>query len=816
MLKRISLIVGSIFLSLLLLGYLFRLPILQWVIAPELNKAGVTLSCLDFSITAKLNIHADKICLSYKNQQLTLSNITANKKNIEVENATLTINPLPKSQKADSTASKFNLALPKNRPLITINQLLIESDNINNPLKITVNEPNLNTFILSGDLNANVKLSNDQVSGQFSANDELINKLIDTQLTRVANLTFNTEQTFSFDGVALDVKSNVDALFNGVYRQCNYGARMNGDILGTYNVNSKALTLDAHQLNNTLSLAPTCSDLLPENKYADFAAKQIPLNWQLNLPKKIKLSGTLVTVSKVELVSTNNSFLFALENTQLNTQAPLSSVQSNLDVKIVTADINHINVNTTITGGSLTGNFDIGLDRLPKLTELTASKINLHGEFGLNNLGAQPAGHINSNLKFSRLSAGGIKVDQYQGDVMAKIDEQLNAEVVLSSQIDSALYKQYKLSNINNTTVAKANVGVGELFAHLTASTKIKAFNSANLTLNDIKVESKGLQSRALQASHHAFINGVEMVVNHHISPQAHPFEVIFPEQSSLSLNVLLGQFYPLAKITEGSFTGSISGDVNLQQAKFRMHINKISALYNDYLVNNLSSGFTGQYDSGQLNVTPTTFDLDEFRAGVVVKEVTGNWRVDNNVTEIADVAGSVLDGRFTLDNYTLNKQHQVTTVKFNSIDAGKLISLDDKSGITLTGRLAGNLPIVVDKSGLQIKHGSLFSQGEGSLKIHDNAAFNSVMEEQQELQPILELLTDLDIQKLTSSVVLKEDGWSNLGVNLQGHNQQEKQQVNFNYNHEENIFTLLRALRLSDEITQKVEQQFSQKGNEL
>ena len=97
---------------------------------------------------------------------------------------------------------------------------------------------------------------------------------------------------------------------------------------------------------------------------------------------------------------------------------------------------------------------------------------------------------------------------------------------------------------------------------------------------------------------------------------------------------------------------------------------------------------------------------------------------------------------------------------------------------------------------------------------ITNNAAFDSVMQQQQELQPVLGLLKNLDIQKLNSSVALKSDGWLKLGVNLQGYNKQAEQQVNFNYNHEENIFTLLRALRLSDEITQKVEQQYSQKGN--
>ncbi|MEI8617165.1 hypothetical protein P4S63_06460 [Pseudoalteromonas sp. B193] len=96
MFKRIGLIVGAVLLSTLLLGYVFRLPLLQWVIAPELEKAGVTLNCLDFSITSSLNIHADKVCLNYQNQQLQLTGITANTKRVDIENAVLTVNPLPK------------------------------------------------------------------------------------------------------------------------------------------------------------------------------------------------------------------------------------------------------------------------------------------------------------------------------------------------------------------------------------------------------------------------------------------------------------------------------------------------------------------------------------------------------------------------------------------------------------------------------------------------------------------------------------------------------------------------------------------------
>jgi len=106
MFKRIGLIIGILLLSILLLGYIFRLPLLQWAIAPELKKAGITLSCLDFSMTSELNIHADKVCVNYQNQQLQLTDITANTKRVDIENAVLTINSLPKSDNANQLACR--------------------------------------------------------------------------------------------------------------------------------------------------------------------------------------------------------------------------------------------------------------------------------------------------------------------------------------------------------------------------------------------------------------------------------------------------------------------------------------------------------------------------------------------------------------------------------------------------------------------------------------------------------------------------------------------------------------------------------------
>ncbi|KAA1151084.1 hypothetical protein EU510_14635 [Pseudoalteromonas sp. FUC4] len=816
MFKRIGLIVGAVLLSTLLLGYLFRLPLLQWTIAPELKKAGITLSCLDFSITPELNIHADKVCLNYQNQQLQLTGITANTKRVDIENAVLTVNPLPKSDNANQLAKNLDLALPLNRPLINIKQLVVKSDELNKPLKISILEPELNKFNVSGDINASAILTANKVSGQFEINDTLLKHVINTKNALIADANFNTQQAFSFDGIELELNGDISSQFAHTYKQCKVNVLTTGKLATHFNLNSQALIFNTDLLNNKINLTPSCTNLIPPSEYAGFISKQVPLNWQLKLPQSISLESSELSVPVINLVSVGDKqFDILITDTTLNIKSPFEDLQTTLSAQINTPDINNINVNAQLSDAAIKGDYGVMLEGLPEFTPATANGLSLSGHFDISEfIDSKPVGLINAKLTLNSVDAFDINAVQYQGDLTAKMDKQLNAEVALTQQLKSAEYKEFKVTDISNTLTANANLGVGELFADLTAKTNIKAVNSPDIKLNNIKVESTGLQSRALKATHHAFINDVELVINHHMSSQAHPFEVVIPEQSALPLNAFISQFEPLAQLTEGEFNGYISGDVNLQRASFNMGISHTSALYNDYLASDLNSVFSGEYNSGKLNVKPTTFNLNEFRAGAVVKAIEGQWQVNNNTALINDVKGNVFGGEFSLDTYKIGKPNQVANVKFENIDASKLVTLDDKSGIVLTGRLAGSLPVHFDSGKIEIIDGSLFSQGTGNLKITNNAAFDSVMQQQQELQPVLGLLTNLDIQKLNSSVALKNDGWLKLGVNLQGYNKAEQQQVNFNYNHEENVFTLLRALRLSDEITQKVEQQYSQKGN--
>ena len=511
-----------------------------------------------------------------------------------------------------------------------------------------------------------------------------------------------------------------------------------------------------------------------------------------------------------------------VSNTSLSLQDPLASLNSQVSIDFNSKDIDELKFNAHLHESSVSADFQLSVDSLPAFLDFQSDGALTEG-FGVEDIGAKgklnidelftsPTAKLNTNISVKNALISGAQIADFSSAINAEYNAQQHLVVIANSKVKSLTYDDINAAKISNELTLSTDLSVGELFADIDAKTTAAKLSTAELSLNKLSVVSKALQSRALQATHHVFADGFEALVSHHMSEVAHPFELVIPEQAVSKLNPIIAQFEPLATVTDGVVSGNIKGDVNLQQAQGRVQISKFSALYNDYLANDFAVNLNGTFNSGQLNIAATKFTLNELRAGAVVKNIQGQLQVTANQPCAANLTGQVMGGAFVVNKYCPLSDNQTATVKFENIDASKLVTLDAESGISLSGRLAGTLPVVISQQGIEVKQGQLVNQGDGKLLITNNAGFEAVKAQQQELSTTLSLLENLDIKKLRSSVNLKPDGWLHLGVNLEGYNEAQQQAVNFNYNHEENVFTLLRALRLSDEITQRVEKEYAKK----
>lgn len=124
-------------------------------------------------------------------------------------------------------------------------------------------------------------------------------------------------------------------------------------------------------------------------------------------------------------------------------------------------------------------------------------------------------------------------------------------------------------------------------------------------------------------------------------------------------------------------------------------------------------------------------------------------------------------------------------------------------------------MPITLENWRPSIYQAKLHSQGRGRLKISNNSAFEALKQQQPEIGAQLAVLEHLAIESLLGSLDLASDGQADLGIQIKGVNPDSNQPVEFNYNHEQNLFMLIKSLRLSEQISKKVENSLSRSGGE-
>jgi hypothetical protein len=134
-------------------------------------------------------------------------------------------------------------------------------------------------------------------------------------------------------------------------------------------------------------------------------------------------------------------------------------------------------------------------------------------------------------------------------------------------------------------------------------------------------------------------------------------------------------------------------------------------------------------------------------------------------------------------------------------------VALQQQPGIKITGNIDGDMPFIIGKQGIRIDDGWVSSLTGGKLTIIDNPSFDSIKVQ----QPQLALLESLNFTQLESNVRFTPDGWVFFDLALQGNNPDKKQSVNFNYTHQENIFSLLESIRLVKSIENKIEHKITQ-----
>ena len=173
---------------------------------------------------------------------------------------------------------------------------------------------------------------------------------------------------------------------------------------------------------------------------------------------------------------------------------------------------------------------------------------------------------------------------------------------------------------------------------------------------------------------------------------------------------------------------------------------------------------------------------------------------------KVNNTRGKLLGGRFDIPQaqWPFSKGSAVN-VKLTKIDLEKLLELDKKQGIVVTGRVSGNLPVYYDGKHFLVKEGSLHNVGDGLIQVYNNPAVEELKATSTELKLAFDALENLHYHHLSSDVSMADDGYMLLVTAVKGKNPDLDNDVNLNLNLSYDLLGLLESLNITEHFESKV-----------
>jgi len=827
-----KLIAILLFFTVLVAVFFFRGPIAIKSIEYFAKPQVINISCLDFILDWRLNLKVEQACITFPAGEILVREAIwqpwSNILNIEQVNLKhlATSNKVDEKHLIEEQTNEINF--PASLPTLTISNLEIDSAELLQPLHLSVNTSASNEFRISGNVNASVKILQNTLIGnlEWSLSDltkwlPLIQKLSPNNaelLSELATDKSHIQTHLSFDGKVLSADSSINIASRFYVPHCPVDIVSRGNVLVDLDVSSLEASIDLSQLKNKVSLL-NCS---PIEKY--FTEDNLP---QLTFifPQKVTINAVQIDLPKLQIIGKNNTHL----NIMLN----------DLNYKIFGELAFNYNIAVKqfmkikgIQGGMLDfeGMGSIAVDLSTLRTERPANwkithnnnrlvindlKINsLHienviSEFSFQHSDAKPL-EIQGTINSSGIQRADIKLaktSSYFAIAGASFND-------LQLSIDTQLFQlerpNTKVHNISNHLDLNIKEFAALSFSGNSTVTNLIAQNIKFLPMTVTHIGQASLPEMTMSSQHEISLEQGFMV---NIEQRETKVEVQIEQQNILTLKKIMSQLENRLILKQGNLSASI--DFTLPQkgeqfiAQGNVYFQEVSAKYKDYKLNNMTYLTPLTFDSAGLQLAESTVHIDSIDAGVPIEKLEALVIVKDSVFRLKKIHGEIFNGKFSSSQLWLDRREQEFDIKFENIDLAQIVALQQQPGIKITGNIEGDLPMMMNQQGISIDEGWASSLSGGTLTIVDNPSFDSIKVQ----QPQLALLENIDFTQLQSNVRLTPDGWMFFDIALKGSNPVKKQSVNFNYTHQENIFSLLESIRLVNSIKNKIEQKTTQGG---
>ncbi len=213
---------------------------------------------------------------------------------------------------------------------------------------------------------------------------------------------------------------------------------------------------------------------------------------------------------------------------------------------------------------------------------------------------------------------------------------------------------------------------------------------------------------------------------------------------------------------------------------------------------------------------------INEVNTGITIGNISTKISLNPSphgkipVITLQDMAASLFGGTIHDDFLAFDPQQPEieNTITLNNIDLAQTITIKQVRGLAVEGRIHGTIPFRFDKSGLQVKEGTLKNASAGGI-IRYTPPQGSNLQGSSLTGYALKALEEFHYELLTASTRYTPDGELQVSLHLEGRSPklETNRPVHLNITTEQNVLSLLQSLRyskgLTDEIDKEVQKQY-------
>jgi hypothetical protein len=296
-------------------------------------------------------------------------------------------------------------------------------------------------------------------------------------------------------------------------------------------------------------------------------------------------------------------------------------------------------------------------------------------------------------------------------------------------------------------------------------------------------------------------------------------------------LSKLVGELPAFIEITEGQMAATLeaawSGGMGSPAPAFQLisgnatiSADKLSAQYQEYRARGISSTVVlhAQGLESIATMRPAPISIASVQTGVEVTNLAttfqGSWTLSKNlpIVEIKEFRCNVFGGTVTSPGLAVDLASPVAqaTLLLHDLDLAKVLSVEQNQSLQGTGTLDGTVPVSITQTGIAVKDGLVTALSPGGIIRYGAAPESSkvISETNSQLHLVTQALNNFHYTVLRVGVDYGENGTLLLSARLEGRNPDLKKipPINFNLTVQEHIPTLLKSLRLVEDIQGAVE----------